>query len=63
MVDFAVVPERTALLNIDLQNCFVAPIELQRVTCATPGFFFAQCLPSTKMIAKIASKMRFAAAI
>ncbi len=23
MVDFAVVPERTALLNIDLQNCFV----------------------------------------
>jgi ureidoacrylate peracid hydrolase len=24
MVDFAVVPERTALLNIDVQNCFVA---------------------------------------
>src|SRR5579875_289762 len=23
MVDFAVVPERTALLNIDMQNCFV----------------------------------------
>ena len=23
MVDFAVVPERTALLNVDLQNCFV----------------------------------------
>lgn len=23
MVDFAVIPERTALLNIDLQNCFV----------------------------------------
>jgi len=23
MVDFAVVPERTALINVDLQNCFV----------------------------------------
>ncbi len=23
MVDFAVIPERTALLNVDLQNCFV----------------------------------------
>ena len=23
MVDFAVVPERTALVNIDMQNCFV----------------------------------------
>ena len=28
MVDFAVVPERTALVNVDMQNCFVegAPI-------------------------------------
>src|SRR6266571_9429716 len=23
MVDFAVVPERTALVNVDMQNCFV----------------------------------------
>ena len=23
MVDFAVVPERTALVNLDMQNCFV----------------------------------------
>ncbi len=23
MVDFAVVPERTALINVDMQNCFV----------------------------------------
>lgn len=29
-VDFAVLPERTALINVDLQNCFVdgAPGEL-----------------------------------
>jgi nicotinamidase-related amidase len=40
MVDFAVVPQRTALLNIDLQNCFVenspiaapdGPVVLDRV--------------------------------
>jgi nicotinamidase-related amidase len=23
MVDFRIVPERTALINVDLQNCFV----------------------------------------
>ena len=23
MVDFAVIPERTALINVDMQNCFV----------------------------------------
>jgi len=23
MVDFPVVPERTALINVDMQNCFV----------------------------------------
>jgi ureidoacrylate peracid hydrolase len=23
MVDFAIVPERTALVNVDMQNCFV----------------------------------------
>jgi len=40
MVDFAVVPERTALINVDLQNCFVqgypisapdGPVVLERV--------------------------------
>jgi len=28
MVDFAVVPERTALINVDMQNCFVAGYEM-----------------------------------
>jgi len=40
MVDFAVVPERTALINVDLQNCFVqgysisapdGPVVLERI--------------------------------
>lgn len=44
MVDFAVVPERTALLNVDMQNCFVhgspiaapdGPIILERINRLT----------------------------
>ena len=42
MVDFGVVPERTALVNVDMQNCFAGtspiaapdgPVILDRVNC------------------------------
>jgi nicotinamidase-related amidase len=32
MVDFAIVPGRTALVNVDMQNCFVEGLLFQRPT-------------------------------
>jgi ureidoacrylate peracid hydrolase len=49
MVDFAVVPERMALLNIDMQNCFVE---------GSPIFFLSDGTATSKMGKALAAELQ-----